>query len=451
MEWNVPATSWLATPCDSSSESRSFSSPAALLVNVMMSTLPGAFPSCSRRATRAVTTRVLPEPGPALTRTWWRAQCTAAACSSLRLARYSATLASALLASAPGGAVPEVGRGAGFVPLRARGLRPAPRPLLLRRLVSAVLLHATLFWGGGLWLEAHRATPGLAARRITGVTAAALAAALAPMCEPCNLALWSCMVAALEARCSPTIHGPQGLGDAVAARSRGGGHGGVISSHKTPRIGPRAPNGVGGGSGRRSRRAARAARAAVRTCWPRRAPSPVHLRATHHIAALAHPGSVQRPRSDRVRCDEGARGTFAIVARSNRMDAVRRASRTSLDSPCRVDALPHARRTSRATHARTQTTPEEARYPEARSAQAPACGDVRDRVPRPLGKEPQLIWRQAGTPPCLNRADEPFSSLSARPAKALWRLSSSTRPAGCQRSRGRGGGLRGRPGRLAKP
>ena len=90
MEWNVPADTSAAWP-PSTPFSRSFSSSAALLVKVMTRTLLAGTPSDSRRATRAVTTRVLPDPGPALTRTAEVLQYTAACCSSFKVARYSLT------------------------------------------------------------------------------------------------------------------------------------------------------------------------------------------------------------------------------------------------------------------------------------------------------------------------------------------------------------------------
>ena len=66
-EWNVPAVTSFPAP---SRRSRRRSSPAASRVNVSTSVCrPAAVPAAMRQATRRVSTRVLPEPAPAITAT----------------------------------------------------------------------------------------------------------------------------------------------------------------------------------------------------------------------------------------------------------------------------------------------------------------------------------------------------------------------------------------------
>ena len=83
-EWNVPA---VHRPCRPSRGSRRRSSPAASRVNVSTTVwASSAVPAATRYATRRVSTRVLPEPAPAITATSIDSVVTAWRCSSSRSA-----------------------------------------------------------------------------------------------------------------------------------------------------------------------------------------------------------------------------------------------------------------------------------------------------------------------------------------------------------------------------
>ena len=107
--WNVPTEMPEPAAGPTSSAMRSRSSFAARFVKVSARTEPASSPrDATRCATRRVSTRVLPVPGPATTRTGPKPQSTAAACCAL---------------SATGGARGGAGRGAAAAP----GMRFASR------------------------------------------------------------------------------------------------------------------------------------------------------------------------------------------------------------------------------------------------------------------------------------------------------------------------------------
>ena len=89
--WNVLTTRPRrpGTSGGSMDSTRFFISPAALLVKVSARICHAGMPSATRRATRRVMTRVLPEPGPAITRSGPSTCDTAARWSSVRPSRSS--------------------------------------------------------------------------------------------------------------------------------------------------------------------------------------------------------------------------------------------------------------------------------------------------------------------------------------------------------------------------